>query len=400
MFTRLAKPNHDIRSILQKSFSISSQVKNNHQHPHRHHPVHHHQHPVHHSPHKVAVLGAGGAVAQPLSLLLKNSSKVGRLCLYDVVHSPGVAADLSHIDTRTVVTGYLGNVQLEPCLSKSDVVLITAGIPRKPGMTEDEQFNTNAEIVKDLVSACADFCPKAMICIITNPVNSTLPLAAEVLKKKGVFDEKRLFGMTALNLSRAKAFVAEAVGCNVTKLVVPVVGGNSGITIVPLISQSIPPVDLSQVSTSNVTKLVVPVVGGNSGITIVPLISQSIPPVDLSQEERKKIIQKLQNADTEIIETKASTGSATLSMAHAAAKFTLSLLAAIDGEEGQVESAYVKSEETTSPYLATPLLLGGEGIVKNLGMSSLDEFETEMVKAALPELIRNIQKGIDYANKS
>lgn len=42
----------------------------------------------------------------------------------------------------------------------------------------------------------------------------------------------------------------------------------------------------------------------------------------------------------------------------------------------------------------------GEGIVKNLGMSSLDEFETEMVKAALPELARNIQKGIDYANKS
>ncbi|XP_063397522.1 malate dehydrogenase, mitochondrial-like [Mytilus trossulus] len=363
MFTRLAKPNHDIRSILQKSFSISSQVNNNHQHPHRHHPVHHHQHPVHHSPHKVTVLGAGGAVAQPLSLLLKSSSKVGRLCLYDIVHSPGVAADLSHIDTRTVVTGYLGTEQLEPCLTKSDVVLITAGIPRKPGMTEDEQFNTNAGIVKDLVSACAEFCPKAMICIITNPVNSTLPLAAEVLKKKGVFDERRLFGMTALNLSRAKTFVADAVGCNVAKLVVPVVGGNSG-------------------------------------ITIVPLISQSIPPVDLSQEERKKIIQKLQNADTEIIETKASTGSATLSMAHAASKFTLSLLAAIDGEEGQVENAYVKSEETTSPYLATPLLLGDEGIVKNLGMSSLDESETELVKAALPELSRHIQKGIDYANKS
>lgn len=113
-------------------------MKKNHQHPHRHHPVHHHQHPVHHSPHKVAVLGAGGAVAQPLSLLLKNSSKVGRLCLYDVVHSPGVAADLSHIDTRTIVTGYLGNVQLEPCLTKSDVVLITAGIPRKPGKLNDQ----------------------------------------------------------------------------------------------------------------------------------------------------------------------------------------------------------------------------------------------------------------------
>ncbi|CAC5371863.1 MDH2 [Mytilus coruscus] len=313
MFCRLAKPN-DIRTILRKSFSISSQVKNNHHHPH-------HQHPVHHPPHKVTVLGAGGAVSQPLSLLLKTSSKVGKLCLYDVDHTPGVAADLSHIDTKTVVTGYLGTEQLEPCLTKSDVVLITAGIPRKPGMTEDEQFNTNAGIVKDLVSAIGDFCPKAMICIITNPECS-------------------------------------------------------------------------------VTKLVVPVVGGNSGITIVPLISQTIPPVDLSQEERKKITQKLQNADTEIMETKAGTGSATLSMAHAASKFTLSLLAAIDGEEGRVESAYVKSEETTAAYLSTPLLLGDEGIVKNLGLSNLDEFETELVKAAISELTRNIQKGIDYANKS
>ncbi|XP_052072751.1 malate dehydrogenase, mitochondrial-like [Mytilus californianus] len=355
MFCRLAKPN-DIRTILQKSFSISSQVKNNHNHSH-------HQHPVHHPPHKVTVLGAGGAVSQPLSLLLKSSSKVGKLCLYDIDHTPGVAADLSHIDTKTVVTGYLGTEQLGPCLTKSDVVLITAGIPRKPGMTEDEQFNTNAGIVRDLVSAIGDFCPKAMICIITNPVNSTLPLAAEVLKKKGVFDERRLFGITSLNLTRAKAFVAEAVGCNVAKLVVPVVGGNSG-------------------------------------ITIVPLISQTIPPVDLSQESRKKIIHKLQTADTEILETKAGTGSATLSMAHAASKFTLSLLAAIDGEEGQVESAYVKSDETTAAYLSTPLLLGDEGIVKNLGLSNLDEFETELVKAAIPELTRNIQKGIDYANKS
>ena len=51
--------------------------------------------------------------------------------------------------------------------------------------------NTNASIVQGLAEACAEHCPKAMICIISNPVNSTVPIFAEVLKKKGVFDEKR-----------------------------------------------------------------------------------------------------------------------------------------------------------------------------------------------------------------
>ncbi len=62
------------------------------------------------------------------------------------------------------------------------------------GITEGSDHgrqNTNASIVRDLASAVADHCPKAMICIISNPVNSTVPIFAEVLKQNGVFDEKR-----------------------------------------------------------------------------------------------------------------------------------------------------------------------------------------------------------------
>lgn len=62
-------------------------------------------------------------------------------------------------------------------------MLIPAGVPRKPGMTRDDLFGTNASVVRDLVRACAKNCPKAMIGIITNPVNSTIPIAAEVLKQ-------------------------------------------------------------------------------------------------------------------------------------------------------------------------------------------------------------------------
>lgn len=56
-------------------------------------------------------------------------------------------------------------------MEKCDIVVIPAGVPRKPGMTRDDLFNTNASIVRDLADACAKFCPEAMICIIANPVS-------------------------------------------------------------------------------------------------------------------------------------------------------------------------------------------------------------------------------------
>lgn len=110
---------------------------------------------------------------------------VSELSLYDIAGTPGVAADLSHINTKAVVTGYAGPDQLHEALKGCDVVIIPAGVPRKPGMTRDDLFKINAGIVRDLVSACADACPRALLNVISNPVNSTVPIAAEVLKQKG-----------------------------------------------------------------------------------------------------------------------------------------------------------------------------------------------------------------------
>lgn len=158
---------------------------------------------------KVAVLGANGGIGQPLSLLLKLSPNVTELSLYDIVGTPGVAADLSHIPSNSTVTGNLPSsgtwppshdTGLEACLKGADVVVIPAGVPRKPGMTRDDLFSTNAGIVKTLVEGCAEFCPEAVLAIISNPVNSTVPIAAEVLKKKGVFDPKKLCGVTTLDV--------------------------------------------------------------------------------------------------------------------------------------------------------------------------------------------------------
>lgn len=80
-------------------------------------------------------------------------------------------------------------------------------------MTRDDLFNTNASIVAELIDSCAKNCPKAMICIITNPVNSTVPIAAEILKRHNVYDPKRLFGVTTLDVVRSNTFIAQAKVC-------------------------------------------------------------------------------------------------------------------------------------------------------------------------------------------
>ncbi|KAL8619090.1 malate DEHYDROGENASE, NAD-dependent [Nucella lapillus] len=312
---------------------------------------------------RVAVLGAAGGIGQPLSLLLKQMPIVSHLNLYDIAHVMGVASDLSHIESRAKVQGFLGPDNLRPCLDGADIVLIPAGVPRKPGMTRDDLFNTNAAIVRDLTAAVAESCPKAMLGIITNPVNSTVPIASEVLKKHGVYDPRRVFGVTTLDVVRSNTFIAEAKGLDVSKTNVPVIGGHSGITIIPLISQCTPPV--------------------------------SFPP-----EERVKLSMRIQNAGTEVVDAKAGAGSATLSMAFAAAEFCKSLIEALNGQEGKVQCAYVRSEETEAKYFATPVLLGKEGIEKNLGMGKLLDVEVNLLKAAMPELIANIQKGEQFVGDS
>lgn len=312
---------------------------------------------------RVTVMGAAGGIGQPLSLLLKMMPIISHLNLYDLAHTPGVAADLSHIETRAKVAGFLGQSQLRTSLEGANIVLIPAGVPRKPGMTRDDLFNTNAGIVRDLTDAIADVCPKAMICIITNPVNSTVPIASEVMKSRGLYDPRRIFGITTLDVVRSNAFIAESKGLDVTKTNCPVIGGHSG-------------------------------------ITIIPLISQCAPPVSFPAEERSKLTTRIQNAGTEVVEAKAGAGSATLSMAYAAAEFTKSLIEGLNGMEGRVQCAYVRSDETEAKYFSTPILLGKEGIEKNLGMGKLVDFEVNLLKAAMPELISNIAKGEDFVSKT
>lgn len=90
--------------------------------------------------------GAAGGIGQPLSLLLKQSDLVTDLSLYDVVNAAGVAADLSHINTKSIVRGH-GRDDIDAALTGAHTVVIPAGVPRKPGMTRDDLFKVRSNMI-------------------------------------------------------------------------------------------------------------------------------------------------------------------------------------------------------------------------------------------------------------
>ena len=139
---------------------------------------------------------------------------------------------MSHCNTPAQVASFTSKDELAACLSGADVVVLPAGVPRKPGMTRDDLFSVNAGIVRHLVAAVADHAPGALVHVISNPVNSMVPIAAEVLKQKGAYDPRRLFGVTTLDVVRANTFVAARRGLPVADVDVPVVGGHHPATAV------------------------------------------------------------------------------------------------------------------------------------------------------------------------
>lgn len=249
---------------------------------------------------------------------------------------------------------------MEASLAGAQIVVIPAGVPRKPGMTRDDLFNTNASIVATLAGAAAKVCPDAMIAIISNPVNSTVPIAAEVYKKAGVYNPKKIFGVTTLDVVRSNEFIGA----------------------------------LKEIDPASVN---CPVVGGHAGVTIMPLISQCSPAVSFDAATLKALTERIQDAGTEVVKAKAGAGSATLSMAYAAARFTDSLIKGMSGQEGVVECSYVDSDVTEAKFFATPVVLGPNGVEKNLGLGTLTEFEQGLLAAGLPELNGSIKKGEEFA---
>ncbi|MDR2222972.1 MAG: malate dehydrogenase [Flavobacteriaceae bacterium] len=182
---------------------------------------------------KVSIIGAGnvGATAADVIAYRQIASEVVLLDIVDG-YAEGKAMDIMQCATtsgfNTVVKGI--TKQYSKTVN-SDVVVITSGIPRKPGMTREELISTNAEIVKSVIENALTVSPNAIFIIVTNPLD-TMTFAA--LKIAGL-PKNRLFGMgSLLDSSRFKYFLSQKLDKPVTDIEGMVIGGHGDTTMIPL----------------------------------------------------------------------------------------------------------------------------------------------------------------------
>eukprot|EP00933_Yihiella_yeosuensis_P036250 TRINITY_DN299_c0_g1_i10.p1 TRINITY_DN299_c0_g1~~TRINITY_DN299_c0_g1_i10.p1 ORF type:complete len:381 (-),score=126.02 TRINITY_DN299_c0_g1_i10:93-1169(-) len=318
---------------------------------------------------KVCVCGGSGGIGQPLSLLMASDDLVGELSIYDLtiamVPPAGVAADLGHLEKNSKVKGYAKSLEdkainvLGDCLSGCHLVLVPAGMPRKPGQTRDDLFKINAGIAKEVVEACAKYCPNAVVALIVNPVNSVVPAMAELYKKKGL-DPKKIVGITTLDVVRANKFVAEITGADANEIDVPVIGGHAGVTIMPVFSQD--------------------------------KFAKTIPESQIPDLDKH-----VQDAGTDVVNAKNGKGSATLSMAYAGARLGKAVLSGLAGVPA-TECAYVMTDvEAGLPYFTTKVTFGTNGVEKVHPIGQLNKYEQGRLEEAKAALKKEIQSGLDFA---
>lgn len=154
----------------------------------------------------------------------------------------------------------------------------------------------------------------------------------------------------------------------------------------------------------------IPVIGGHSGVTIVPLISQSQPPISVGQDKIEELTNRIQFGGDEVVKAKDGAGSATLSMAYAGARFAIAVLEAASGKSlAHPEMGYVDltadqagAKEITSiigndtPFFSVPLQLGPSGVEKILPLGKFNDYESGLIKKAVADLNGNITKGVQF----
>ena len=177
-----------------------------------------------------------------------------------------------------------------------------------------------------------------------------------------MYNSKKLFGVTTLDVVRAKTFVAE--------------------------NQSFDP------ATTNVT-----VIGGHAGTTILPLLSQ-VKNATFSEADIAALTNRIQFGGDEVVKAKDGAGSATLSMAFAGQQFTSRLLSAIAGEPNVIECTFVENNLTAAPFFATPVRLGPNGVEEVLPFGALSPSEQAALDSMLPDLIAQAKKGVEFAKGS
>lgn len=308
---------------------------------------------------KITIIGASGNIGQAISLLLKiNLSSCFKIYLYDISNDiKGIAKDLSHIPTLVKIKG---TNNLKKALKKTKIILLCAGYARKPGMKRSDLLKLNSKIIIDIIKNIAKYSSNAWIGIITNPINIITVIVSEILKKEKSYDKNKVFGITTLDLLRTHFFVSKFKNKKI--------------------------------------KTIIPVIGGHSESTILPLFSQ-VPSLNLNLQEILFLNEKIQKAGTKVLKEKNGKGSASLSMAYAAMQFLFSLINAIKGKKNIIEYAYIAGNSVFPVYFSQPFLLGINGIEKYYKIDLLNNLEKKKLKNIKIIIEKEIEIGKMFVQK-
>ena len=223
---------------------------------------------------KVTVVGAGN-VGATCANVLATREVADEVVLLDIKEGVAEGKMLDIFQTATLMdfdTKLTGVTNDYAATAGSDVVVITSGMPRKPGMTREELIGVNAGIVSSVVDNVLKYSPKAIILIISNPMDTMTFLA---LKKSGL-PKNQLFGMGgALDTARFKCYLSKALNANSNEIECMVIGGHGDTTMIPLASKAtykgIPVTDL--LSKEELDKVVADTMVG--GATLTKLLGTS-----------------------------------------------------------------------------------------------------------------------------
>ncbi|XP_032512419.2 malate dehydrogenase-like [Danaus plexippus] len=304
---------------------------------------------------QVTVVGGASEIGQTVGLLLRTQPAITKLIIHDdLEHTPGVVLDLSHIPSGSALQGVVGGNSLEKFWTDSSIIIATGGVARSPGTSKETWFNANVDFIKTLSSRISKMSPMPFVGIATEPINTLVPMAAEIMKNHGEYDPKKMFGITILDKLKTEAlYAAEAEkdpqNCNV------------------------------------------PVIGGHSEKTLIPLLSQAEPKCNLDEKRIQEFTSRVRSSDSAILKSKCG-WSPSLSVAYGAVAFTKCIMDALDGRTTQIQ-AYVENNDFGTSYFSGLVTVDQNGVKEMQSYSNLSSYECQLLERSIEQLRKEVLMG-------
>ncbi|KAJ2950481.1 hypothetical protein O0L34_g8725 [Tuta absoluta] len=310
-------------------------------------------------PYRVTLVGGASKLGQTVSYLLRAEPRISTLSVYDTspqIHD--VMADLHDIPSdQTNLITIMDPEELYKTLQQTDIVISTDGIADTTQFSQtNDQFSVNATLIHMIAYYLAKLKNMPFIGIATEPINIMLPMAAEIMQRQGLFEPRKLFGLTGEDSLRAQVMYGELHKINPAQCSVPVICGHSSATAVPLLSQATPH---------------------------RPVTTKT---AQMFTDGFRQLSQQILNNDDP---------ASRVALAYSALAFTRAIIKTYDMKWKPVVNAFVENNDFGTDYFAGRMRLTVDGVSEMERYTNLSEFECNLLQNS----IKNLRSELCEAKK-